>query len=150
MKGHWVLTVSAGLFAAAPAFAIDAKYAAKLERSGCTQVSELQGCDIDKTREENAQAGFGPAAAAPAAELSPLAGNWKAVDANGATVAEIHIDDAETVWVDGNEVTARRGDGALVFQRGAITYALQTERSASDLDAWSDAAAGTRGRIVPD
>jgi len=150
MKRPLLLASSLCLFVGAPAFAIDAKYAAKLERSGCTQVSELQGCDINKTREENAQAGFGPGAAAPAAAPSPLAGNWKALGTNGATVAEIHIDDTETVWVDGNEVKATRSDGALVFQQGVITYTLQTDRGLQDKDAWSDADAGTRGKIVPE
>lgn len=47
------------LLANAPAHATDAKYRAKLERSGCTQVTEMQGCDINKTKAENAKAGFG-------------------------------------------------------------------------------------------
>lgn len=41
------------------AHAIDKHYAQKLERSGCTQATELQGCDINKTKAENAKAGFG-------------------------------------------------------------------------------------------
>jgi hypothetical protein len=40
------------------AHAIDPKYAKKLETSGCTQATELQGCDINKTKAENAKAGF--------------------------------------------------------------------------------------------
>jgi hypothetical protein len=40
------------------AHAINAKHAQQLERSGCTQVTEAQGCDITKTKAENAQAGF--------------------------------------------------------------------------------------------
>lgn len=40
------------------ASAIDPIYAAKLERSGCTQATELQGCDINKPKAENAKAGF--------------------------------------------------------------------------------------------
>lgn len=39
--------------------AIDSKYRAKLEKSGCTQVSELQGCDINKTKAQNQKSGFG-------------------------------------------------------------------------------------------
>ncbi len=54
------------LLGIAPAHAISAKYVEQLERSGCTQVTEAQGCDIHKTKAENAKAGFG--AAAPAAE----------------------------------------------------------------------------------
>ncbi|WP_426448292.1 hypothetical protein [Siccibacter colletis] len=39
---------------ATPSHAISAKYRAQLERSGCTQVTELQGCDIHKTKADNA------------------------------------------------------------------------------------------------
>ena len=35
------------------AYAIDAKYRELLIQSGCTQVSEMQGCDIYKSKEEN-------------------------------------------------------------------------------------------------
>lgn len=37
-----------------PSHAISAKYRAQLERSGCTQVTELQGCDFHKTKADNA------------------------------------------------------------------------------------------------
>ena len=53
------LIVTLTLLGMAPAHAINAKYAQQLERSGCTQVTEAQGCDIHKTKEENAKAGFG-------------------------------------------------------------------------------------------
>ena len=59
MKKSLIVSVSAVLFANVPAHAIDAKYREKLERSGCTQVSEMQGCDINKTKAENTKAGFG-------------------------------------------------------------------------------------------
>jgi hypothetical protein len=52
------------LFAATEVQAIDAEYRRLLERSGCTQVTETQGCDIHKTKAENAKAGFGSAAPA--------------------------------------------------------------------------------------
>jgi hypothetical protein len=148
MKKRWMFAASLGLLVHAPAYAIDAKYAAKLERSGCTQISELQGCDLNKTREENAKAGFGPGAAADAASESPLAGNWIAVGPSGATVAEIHIDGAETVWVGGNQVKAARSGGALMFTQGVITYSLQVDRSSKGKDTWSDADAGSTGPIV--
>ena len=48
--------------------AIDDNYAKKLERSGCTQASELKGCDINKTKAENAKAGFVAAPASSAKE----------------------------------------------------------------------------------
>ena len=52
--------ISAGIALLLPiaAHAIDQKYAKKLEKSGCTQATELQGCDINKTKEQNAKAGF--------------------------------------------------------------------------------------------
>lgn len=52
-----ILAVSAAM--STNAHAIDRKYAKMLERSGCTQVSEAQGCDINKTKAENTKAGFG-------------------------------------------------------------------------------------------
>lgn len=148
MNTRWILAASLLLLLQSPAFAIDAKYAAKLERSGCTQLSEMQGCDVNKTREENAKAGFGPDAAAAAAVESPLAGNWIARGSDGNTVAEIHIDGAETVWVDGNQVKSARSGDALVFKQGSITYTLQVDRAMQRKDHWSDADAGTTGQII--
>ncbi|MFV3370912.1 hypothetical protein ACNFH5_22320 [Pseudomonas sp. NY15435] len=55
------------------AHAIDDKYRGKLERSGCTQVTEMQGCDINKSKAENAKAGFGK----PAGAASTQAPNYK-------------------------------------------------------------------------
>jgi hypothetical protein len=53
--------------------AIDQAYANKLERSGCTQASELQGCDINKSKAENAKAGFGTAEATEGGDSAPEA-----------------------------------------------------------------------------
>lgn len=39
-----------------PAHAISEKYRQQLERSGCTQVTEGNGCDITKTKAENMKA----------------------------------------------------------------------------------------------
>lgn len=41
-----------------PAYAISASYRAQLERSGCTQESELRGCDVTKTKAQNSARGF--------------------------------------------------------------------------------------------
>lgn len=38
---------------ASPAHAISEKYKQQLERSGCTQVTDGNGCDITKTKAEN-------------------------------------------------------------------------------------------------
>lgn len=77
------------LFAAAPAHAINSHYAQQLERSGCTQVTELQGCDIHKSKAENAKAGFGSTAAPAAAPSAPPAADDKTKTPYGGTKGPI-------------------------------------------------------------
>lgn len=144
----------AALLALPSAHAINARYAEQLEKSGCTQVSEAQGCDIKKSRAENAQAGFavtpapGKPGAKPAAAVTPYAGQWVAKSDAGATVATIRIDANEQVWVDGKQVKARRSDGGLVFKVGKITFRIQGDRRLQGEDVWNDVDAKTRGPIV--
>jgi hypothetical protein len=57
MMHKTMITVAAlALLILSPAHAISAKYRQQLENSGCTQASELQGCDITKSKAENAKA----------------------------------------------------------------------------------------------
>ncbi|MBV5346883.1 hypothetical protein JZU46_01505, partial [bacterium] len=58
MKMPSLVVACVTLLATTSVQAIDADYRRLLERSGCTQVSETQGCDINKTKQENAKAGF--------------------------------------------------------------------------------------------
>jgi hypothetical protein len=148
MKKPLVIVIAA-LLANTPAHAINAKYRQQLERSGCTQVTEAQGCDITKTKKENAKAGFGTAAPAKAssAAKSPYTGQWVAKAQSGATVATIRIDNQDHVWVSGKKVAAKRSDGALVFHDGKITYTIQGDRRLQGEDYWVDADAGTKGSI---
>ena len=137
-----------GLLLPLAAHAIDPAYAKKLERSGCTQASELQGCDINKTKAENAAAGFGDAPAA-ATSGSPYAGNWVATfPETGATVATIRIDDKDQVWVNDKQVKAKKSDGALVFKEGMVIYRIQGDRRLKGEDGWVDNDAGTKGPIT--
>ncbi|MCV2352860.1 hypothetical protein LNV09_01650 [Paucibacter sp. B2R-40] len=141
------------LMAQSSAFAINAKYAQQLERSGCTQISEGQGCDITKTKAENAKAGFVNEAAAPAPQAkstaaNPYAGQWVAKSDSGATVATIRIDAKEHVWVNGKQVKAKRSDGGLMFKTGTITFRIQGDRRLQGEDSWNDSDAGTKGQIV--
>lgn len=53
-----IIATVIALWAHNSAHAINATYRKQLERSGCTQVTEAQGCDITKTKAENAKAGF--------------------------------------------------------------------------------------------
>ena len=151
MKKKLIIAAGVALLAQTSAYAIDAKYRQQLERSGCTQVSEAQGCDITKTKKENAKAGFvseAPADKGDAAKQTPYAGQWVAKATSGATVATIRIDSKEHVWVSGKKVSAKRSDGALVFRDGRITYTIQGDRRLKNEDSWFDSDAGTRGSIV--
>lgn len=151
MKTPSLLAASIALLATTSVHAIDAEYRRLLERSGCTQASELQGCDIHKTRAENAKAGFvsdAPVHQGGATGHTPYAGQWVAKAHSGATVATIRIDGNEHVWVSGKRVNAKRSDGALVFRDGTITYTIQGDRRLKGEDYWSDSDAGTKGPIV--
>ncbi|MDQ0122467.1 hypothetical protein J2W17_001412 [Pseudomonas lini] len=134
-----------------PAYAINDKYRQQLEQSGCTQVSETQGCDIHKTRAENAKAGFTtPAADSPSAQTptqTPYAGQWVAKNDSGDTVATIRIDAKEQVWVNGQRVDAKRTDGTLQFRQGKLLFTLQGDRRLQNEDYWMDSDAGTKGPI---
>jgi hypothetical protein len=150
MKKKFAIAIAAVLSVHTSAYAINAKYRQQLERSGCTQVSEAQGCDITKTKEENAKAGFDtgvPAENAKASSQTPYAGQWVAKGTAGATVATIRIDNKEHVWVNGKKVKAKRSDGALVFRDGMITYTIQGDRRLKGEDYWSDSDAKTKGPI---
>ncbi|QJI44363.1 hypothetical protein HKK52_26505 [Pseudomonas sp. ADAK2] len=133
--------------AQAPAYAINDKYRKQLEQSGCTQVSETQGCDIHKSKAENAKAGFtNPATDAPSTP-TPYVGQWVAKSEAGATVATIRIDAKEQVWVNGKRVNAKRTDGTLQFRQGKITFTIQGDRRLQNQDYWMDSDAGTKGPI---
>ena len=151
MKRKLFVAASVALMANTSAHAIDAKYGQQLERSGCTQVSEAQGCDITKTKAENAKAGFvseAPADKEKVKNQTPYAGQWVAKATSGTTLATIRIDSKEHAWVNGKKVNAKRSDGALVFRDGKITYTIQGDRRLKDEDSWFDSDAGTRGPIV--
>nr|WP_242525562.1 hypothetical protein [Pseudomonas fluorescens] len=135
------------LLAQSPAYAINDKYRKQLEQSGCTQVSELEGCDIHKSKAENAKAGFSNPATDSANTQTPYAGQWVAKSTAGATVATIRIDAKERVWVNGQRVNAKRTDGALQFKQGKLTFTLQGDRRLVGEDYWTDSDAGTKGPI---
>jgi hypothetical protein len=134
-----------------PAHAINDKYRQQLEQSGCTQMSELEGCDIHKSQAENAKAGFSspqaPATTDSATTPTPYAGQWVAKSDSGATVATIRIDAKEQVWVNGKRVNAKRTDGTLQFRQGKITFTIQGDRRLTGEDYWTDSDAGTKGPI---
>ncbi|MBK9443869.1 MAG: hypothetical protein IPN53_22280 [Comamonadaceae bacterium] len=146
-----VIVVGMGLLTASAAQAINANYAKQLERSGCTQASELQGCDLKKSKAENAKAGFvtetSPTAMA-ASSQTPYAGSWVAKNAEGGTVATIRVNAKEQVWVNDKSVKAKRSDGGLMFKVGTIQFFIQGDRRLKDEDYWTDFDAKTKGPIV--
>ena len=157
MNPKILLIISSSLLFQLPAQAISAKYAKQLERSGCTQVSEAQGCDITKSKAENAKAAAATQAVSATASTkaenkaaggSPYTGNWIATGTEGATVAKIRIDGKEKVWVNGKPVKAKRSDGALVFKDKFITYTIQGDRRLKGEDTWYDSDAQSRGPIM--
>jgi hypothetical protein len=151
MKMKLVAALGVALLAQTSAHAINDKYIQQLERSGCTQATEAQGCDIHKSKAQNAKAGFvneASADKAPAKAQNPYAGQWVAKSTSGATVATIRIDNKENVWVNGKKVKAKRSDGGLVFRTGKITYTIQGDRRLVGEDVWNDFDAGTKGPIV--
>lgn len=147
LKLNLAAVVVIGLTLPLAAHAIDPAYAKKLERSGCTQASELQGCNINKTKAENAKAGFGQAATPATAAKSAYSGQWVAKSTQGQTVSTISIDAKERVTVNGKVVPAKRSDGALVFKVGTITYNLQGDPRLTNENSWFDSDAQTTGPI---
>jgi len=145
MKIYLAVVVTA-LLASASAHAIDPKYAKKLENSGCTQVSEMQGCDINKTKAENAKAGFGTVA--PAATASSYTGTWIAKNSQSKqTVATIRVDKNNKVTVNGKAAVGKLSDGALVFKVGFITYTIQGDPRVQNESSWYDSDAKNSGPI---
>jgi hypothetical protein len=74
------IALSATLLVQTPVYATNAKYRQQLQRSGCTQATELQGCDITKSKAENAKAGFvteAPAKKGKSASPKPSAAVYK-------------------------------------------------------------------------
>jgi hypothetical protein len=149
MRKFTAILISLALLGSIPAHAMNAKYRQQLEKSGCTQVSELQGCDIHKSKAENAKEGYasGTDSAPTASNGSPYSGQWVAKADSGATVATIRIDGKDQVWVNGKKVTAKKSDGALIFRAGMITYTIQGDRRIKGEDIWHDTDVGTKGPI---
>lgn len=115
MKTPSLVIACATLLAATQVQAIDAEYRRLLERSGCTQVTENQGCDIHKTKKENAKAGFG--SATPAHASAPK-GTKVAEKAFLAKVAKIVGKPSSTLKVT-EVLTGEAGIGVTIKVPGA-------------------------------
>ncbi|MCU4581522.1 hypothetical protein KTJ32_11040 [Acinetobacter gyllenbergii] len=132
------------------AYAIDAKYRQQLEQSGCTQVSEAQGCDISKSKAENSKAGFAEQTvdvASPSASITQQP-QWIAERSDGTALAMIKIDQQQRVWVNDTRVIAVKKNDQLSFRQGKIDYTIFTDLDKQSQSFWSDRYSTDKGKIV--
>ncbi|ENX41764.1 hypothetical protein [Acinetobacter sp. NIPH 2100] len=131
------------------AYAIDAKYRQQLEQSGCTQVSEMQGCDINKTKQENSNAGLAEQEIeTPSPTASTPAPQWIAERSDGTPLALIKIDQQQRVWVNDTRVIAVKKKDQLTFRQGKIDYTIFTDLDKQAQSFWSDRYSTDKGKII--
>ncbi|OEY95697.1 hypothetical protein BJD20_14385 [Acinetobacter proteolyticus] len=133
------------------AYAIDAKYRQQLEQSGCTQVSEAQGCDISKSKEENIKAGFVEQTVevpSPSTSTTTQQPQWIAERSDGTALAVIKIDQQQRVWVNDTRVIAVKKSDQLSFRQGKIDYTIFTDLDKQSQSFWNDRYSTDKGKIV--
>lgn len=174
MKKRILAVLVIGLATATTACAISPAQRAKYDRSGCTQVSVIQGCELDKSYEWNARHGFikgeddrnddrqnegrhhhGKHQARETAYNDnhddagidrKFYGNYEARFAgNDSDAQQIHIEDSG-VYLNGKEVRDTNAyKDTLTFRNG---YAAYTIKAGSHSGHWEDSDAGNSGPIV--
>lgn len=175
MKKRVLATLVIGMVTATTACAISPAQRAKYERSGCTQVSVLQGCNLDKSYEWNQHHGFIKTEDAgddyrgndehkhhgkhhdrdnatndnhgDSGIDRQFYGNYEArFDGNSERAAQIHIEDSG-VYVNGKEVRDTNAyKDTLTFRVGYATYTIKGNNHRGN---WKDEDAGNAGTIVP-
>ncbi|MCQ7059373.1 hypothetical protein MRO53_12745 [Escherichia coli] len=161
MKKRLLAVFVLGLTIATTACAITPAMQKKYERSGCTQMSELNGCDVNKSYEWNRDHGFidntenhqnrhhrhgedQPRNHDQAGIYGKFSGNYAANFENGQRSVDIHIEDS-TVYVNGNEVRdINTYKDTMTFRVGYSTYTIKANGRGS----WIDPDAGNAGKIV--
>lgn len=162
MKKRVLAILVVGLVSATTACAINPAQRAKYERSGCTQVSELQGCDLNKSYEWNERHGFitqgdGQQSdsgrhhhrdrqddnAGASGINGRFAGNYVVKFDNGERGPDIHIEDSG-VYLNGKEMRdVNAYNGTLTFRDGYATYTIRDNHRGS----WKDEDSGNHGSI---
>ena len=155
-----------GLTTATTACAITPAMQKKYERSGCTQMSELNGCDVNKSYEWNRDHGFIDNAENhhqrhhrhdedrqnsgnqdnhdQAGIDGKFTGNYVAKFEYGQRSVDIHVEDSG-VYINGNEVRdVNTYKDTMTFRMGYATYTLKANGRGS----WNDSDAGNAGKIV--
>ncbi|MEE9684993.1 hypothetical protein V4841_13410 [Lelliottia amnigena] len=122
MKKRLIALMSLAAIIVAPAHAIDAKYRAKLERSGCTQLTEADGsCDTNKTKSQNQ-------AVHPQnqVDVTPYIGTWQMFDANGQRLLKLvvrkkdYMFDGKPIETTNAPFITDKGELYLVFRTRSI------------------------------
>lgn len=131
--------------ASLPSQASEGSYRAALERSGCTPVTEIWGCDINKSREQNLATPPGERVLREATLAAPFVGEYLAQDESGQNAAELSVSPNGLVAAD--FVRARpiwQGD-TLQFQVNAVIYTINRQHGGY----WIDHRDGSQGKIIP-
>ncbi|EMD0638820.1 hypothetical protein VPZ60_004236 [Salmonella enterica] len=116
MKKTLLIALALSGLAISPAHAISAKYRAQLERSGCTMESVSHGCDIHKTKAQNAKAAR--------ADYSKYAGRYDVLTAEGKKIYQVVIT-STSVKFDGHLAEEPSiHDGALYFHVGVMDFTV--------------------------
>ena len=155
-----------GLTTATTAYAITPAMQKKYERSGCTQISEINGCDVNKSYQWNRDHGFIENNQSQqnrhhrhaedqqntrnqnnhdhAGIDGKFTGNYVAKFENGQRSVDIHVEDSG-VYVNGHEVRdVNTYKDTMTFRVGYATYTLKTDGHGS----WNNPDAGNAGKIV--
>lgn len=163
MKKRLLAILVLGLTTATTACAIAPAMQKKYERSGCTQMSELNGCDVNKSYEWNRAHGFientnsqqnrhhrhgddrqSNSSEEQSGSYARFAGNYVAKFENGKRSVDIHVD-GYGVYVNGNEVKDINAyKDTMTFRSGYATYTLKENGRGS----WNDSDSGNAGKIV--
>lgn len=107
------------ILTASPAHAISEKYRSQLERSGCTQVTDGHGCDIHKTRAQNAASAAKPALS-PEQQHGQIVGEAESILAMKGIAAEEYLvekgwkQQSSSQWIKAGHVLNIVEDGGVV------------------------------------
>ena len=128
--------------AAAPAHAINAKYREQLERSGCNEMNAGQGCDIHKTKAQNA------AEAKKSQNFSKFAGTYSVFLRNGQRIGnKIIVVKPHEVRYNGHLAERPRiVNGVLLFSVQEAQFSI-TSTHGNELGTWFNDANDTGGTI---
>lgn len=111
------------ILTASPAHAISEKYRSQLERSGCTQVTDGHGCDIHKTRAQNA-ASAAKHALSPKQQHGQIVGETETILAMKGIAAEEYL--VEKGWKQqSSSQWTKAGHVLNIVEDGGVVHSAQ-------------------------